>query len=264
MNRLPEKLADHFSDTPTPQLIFHTHTPSASSNRKYILHCSDTFLCSPTTAVLYRPTSSDVEIKCGRPAVAVFGPWLGKSFAEQELLSKGCEQNGTICHGLPGGCVKSANSPCEVMAKVTTVGELIHVELNALANQSSLHLNLTSRWIGVGFSKSGKMPDSAVVHCLHYGNGNTTAKLTVNIPGPAHLNLGWASVNQKPLELISATADDSHFGCVVNLHKNFTIHASLFDLTLQHNLIAATGPFIDGKINKHDRKPEISELKHAF
>lgn len=182
---------------------------------------------------------------------------------KKELLSKGCYQKGVVCHGLPGGCVGSEEKPCEVLAKISTQADLVHVELSANANQSNLRLNFTNRWIAVGFSNSGKMPDSAVVHCFRDQNGTATAKLTNNIP-TLHMNIGWATVKQDPLEVISAVGDESMLACVVNLHKNFTINGSLFDLTKQHNLIAATGPLVDGAIKRHDRKPEISALQHSF
>ena len=53
-------------------------------------------------------------------------------------------------------------------------------------------------------------------------------------------------LQQAPLEVISASGDEHHLACVVNLHKNFTIGASHFDLTQQHRLLAATGPLVDG------------------
>ncbi|OWA54186.1 hypothetical protein BV898_18600 [Hypsibius exemplaris] len=195
--------------------------------------------------------------------ISKFVPGTKKALAE--LLAKGCDEAGTVCHGLPRECARSASRPCEVLAKVTTLGDLVHVELNALAGQSNLHLDLKNRWIALGFSnfQSDIMPDSAVVHCLNYGNGTVTAKLTYNIP-IRHLNIGWANVDQAPLEVISAVADDDSLGCVVNLRKNFSIDKSEFDLTQKHNLIAASGPFIDEKIKNHDRIPDISLVQHAF
>lgn len=77
--------------------------------------------------------------------------------AHELLSSKDCNATGVVCHGLPSGCVKSApDSPCEVLARISTKGDVIHVELNANANQSQLHLNLTNRWIALGFSNVKK------------------------------------------------------------------------------------------------------------
>ena len=69
-------------------------------------------------------------------------------------LQEGCELPGVKCHGLPGSCTKGSEVACEMMAKVSpTTNNTVHVQLEARANQTNLHLDMTSHWIAVGFSK---------------------------------------------------------------------------------------------------------------
>ncbi|GAV02256.1 hypothetical protein RvY_12847 [Ramazzottius varieornatus] len=201
--------------------------------------------------------------------VGIFGCLLVTAFAADSFtpilsLQQGCEVAGVKCHGLPGSCANGTDTPCEVMAKVSSLSDkTVHVQLEARANQTNLRLKMDSRWIAVGFSNSGMMPDTAVVHCFRDENGTAIAKLTYNIPD-GHFNIGWKTVDQSPLEVLSVEPSYDGIKCAVNLSKKFKIQNSDFDLSSAHHLLAATGPLVDGAINRHDRKPEITADTVSF
>ncbi|XP_055347180.1 DOMON domain-containing protein FRRS1L-like [Paramacrobiotus metropolitanus] len=177
-------------------------------------------------------------------------------------VSQTCQNSGSVCHSLQAQCWQAAS--CEFLASIATANDAVTVDLLAAANGNQLQLNLTgNRWIGVGFSMSGGMANSAVVHCFHDANDTVQAKLTYNIPN-AHFNIGWQNVDQAPLNVQSASYVNNELHCVVKLQKKFTIQSQAFDLNQPVTLIAATGPLRNNTIAMHDRDPAISKQKASF
>ncbi|XP_055329248.1 uncharacterized protein LOC129581950 [Paramacrobiotus metropolitanus] len=180
-----------------------------------------------------------------------------------------CGQPDVVCHGLKKGCVASDFHTCEVLATIASHdNDTLWIDLSAFASKENLQLNFTNRWIGVGFSLSGQMPNSAVVHCFNDEHNVVQAKLTFNVPN-RHFNTGWKDIDQTPLQVDSAKLENGHLQCIVRLKKHFTLKNpqkddSVYDLVQDHHLILATGPLKDGSISRHDKAPHISEKAHKF
>ncbi|OQV16404.1 hypothetical protein BV898_09395 [Hypsibius exemplaris] len=170
-----------------------------------------------------------------------------------------CGSSGITCVGLPARCAtKGAAASCEILAEVSVVGDSVHVDLSAAAKGSKLNLDLKDRWIAVGFSESGRMPKTPVVHCFEDA-GKAQAKLTFN-SDVGWQNFGWKNIDQSQLGVLKTSVNETGLSCSVSLKRSIAINAFTFDLAkTKHKLLIATGPMRDGAITFHRTiSPETS------
>ncbi|OWA53237.1 hypothetical protein BV898_17672 [Hypsibius exemplaris] len=106
-----------------------------------------------------------------------------------------CGTGGMTCIGIPAGCAGKNESSCDVLAKVGVMGPFVHIDLS-IWPQRGQKLALAGRWIAVGFSESGQMENSPVVHCFEEG-GKAQPKLTYN--NNANDNEGWKDIDSNRL-----------------------------------------------------------------
>ncbi|OWA53232.1 hypothetical protein BV898_17667 [Hypsibius exemplaris] len=167
-----------------------------------------------------------------------------------------CGTAGTICYGLPSGCLAHGPTSCDVLAKVQPApGSMIHVELTATPT-GSMKLHLVDRWIAVGFSENGRMENSPVVHCFEE-HGKAVAKLTHN--GDEYQNEGWSHIDQSQLSAKQLLADGHTLSCNVDVKTSLHLNKDSADLSAtKHALIVATGPMHNGAIAVHDQSPAAS------
>ncbi|XP_055350449.1 uncharacterized protein LOC129597049 [Paramacrobiotus metropolitanus] len=175
-----------------------------------------------------------------------------------------CGSNGVACIGLPNNCISGADtSKCDLFAKVyisPASSYSVRIELTAVPNGPQKLGNpssIVSRWIAVGFSPNGTMPNAAAVHCFEL-NGQASAKLTWNIPD-GKVNIGYATIDQSPLSVVKTSLDGYGLQCTVDLKKQFTIAGVNVDLSQKYFLIDATGPVqSNGTMSVHDKPPGSS------